>query len=242
MQSLANELGETYVPYACGVEVAALRKDEVPSAAWLLARAFDDDPLFCYLFPHQERRARALDALFKYAIRDAATFGRVDAARTENTLIGASIWLPPGAYPPSTARNIRAVPAFLTMAGLFPASLGRVTRTLAADTRAHIETPHWYLEAIGVEPSRQGRGVGTALLQGVLAQADDQDHACYLVTSRPRNLAWYSRLGFEKVATIRPDPASPPFWPMQREAGQTRCSPSPTSTSSRLSRPPGSLG
>lgn len=215
------------------MEVTALRKDEAQSAGRLLARAFDDDPLFGYLFPRQKRRTRTLYAIFKYAIRDAATFGRVDAARTENTLIGVSIWLPPDAFPPSTARNIRTLPVLLTMAGFFPMSLGRVTRTLAADTRAHIETPHWYLEAIGVEPSCQGRGVGTALLQGVLAKADEQNRDCYLVTSRPRNLAWYSRLGFERLATIRPDPSSPPFWPMQREpceSSRAASSISPVST------------
>lgn len=220
-RSLAGDRREGAATVGAGensrMEVSALRRGEADCAAWLLARAFDDDPLFGYLFPHQGRRARALRAIFKYGIRDAMSFGRVDAVHVGNALAAAAVWLPPGAFPPSASRNLRMLPALLAVTSLFPASLVRVSRTLAADTRAHIEKPHWYLQAIGVDPPHQGHGVGTALLEGVLSEADDQRHACYLVTSSPRNLAWYTRFGFERLATVRPEPASPPFWPMQRQ-------------------------
>ena len=63
--------------------------------------------------------------------------------------------------------------------------------------------PHFYLSALGVEPERQGEGIGTALVQPVLARADQR--AARPPTSRPRpgrNVLLYERLGFSVVEEL----------------------------------------
>jgi GNAT superfamily N-acetyltransferase len=55
--------------------------------------------------------------------------------------------------------------------------------------------PHWYLPIIGVEPSRQGTGIGSALLRPGLARADEWGLACYLDTGQPRNVRFYNARG-----------------------------------------------
>lgn len=197
--------------------IGRLSATELATASRLLVRAFADDPLFAYMFPDRGRRARALHAMFKAAVRDGLTHGLVNAFRSRETVTGVALWLPPGAWPPSMLRNLRQLPAFATAAVLFPGSVGTVARTLAADSKAHIDEPHWYLQLVGVEPSCRGRGIGTALLDGVLAAADEDRMPCFLVTSNPRNLGWYGHLGFEPTGSIRIHPASPPFWPMRRD-------------------------
>ncbi len=76
--------------------------------------------------------------------------------------------------------------------------------------------PHWYLPLIGVDPAHQGEGHGDALMAYALARCD-RDHApAYLESSKPRNIPFYRRYGFETarrdpgrfVADARPDAAA----------------------------------
>lgn len=68
--------------------------------------------------------------------------------------------------------------------------------------RAARVVPHnaWYLSIIGILPTAQGRGLGAKLLAGTLAEASHANVTCYLETFTPRNLRFYERLGFHRVA------------------------------------------
>jgi ribosomal protein S18 acetylase RimI-like enzyme len=79
----------------------------------------------------------------------------------------------------------------------------------------HPEEPHWYLALIGVDPSRQGRGLGAALLRHTLARVDRERLPAYLESSNPANVPLYQRHGFEVVGTIQAAD-SPPMFPMIR--------------------------
>jgi GNAT superfamily N-acetyltransferase len=74
---------------------------------------------------------------------------------------------------------------------------------------------HWYLMIIGVDPPRQGQGVGGALMAPVLRKADDARLPCYLETDKPEDVVFYQKHGFEVVEkfTVKD---SQPFWTMQR--------------------------
>jgi GNAT superfamily N-acetyltransferase len=67
----------------------------------------------------------------------------------------------------------------------------------------HPTAPHWYLGTLGVEPSLQGRGVGTALTRSWLARVDPDGLLAYLETDRAENLPFYARFGFQPVAAFR---------------------------------------
>lgn len=59
------------------------------------------------------------------------------------------------------------------------------------------EQPYWYLLAVGVEPSMQGQGIGTRLLEPIFERADEAGERCFLETASKQNVAWYQDLGFE---------------------------------------------
>jgi ribosomal protein S18 acetylase RimI-like enzyme len=80
----------------------------------------------------------------------------------------------------------------------------------------HPSEPHWYLPLIGVDPTRQGRGYGSALLQHALRRCDEDQTLAYLESSNPANVSLYERHGFEVVGTIQAG-ASPTFYPMVRK-------------------------
>ena len=61
-----------------------------------------------------------------------------------------------------------------------------------------VPAPHWYLDVIAVEPARQGRGIGSRLLQAAGAWADADGMPIVLLTYRP-SLPLYQRLGYVVV-------------------------------------------
>jgi ribosomal protein S18 acetylase RimI-like enzyme len=79
----------------------------------------------------------------------------------------------------------------------------------------HPIEPHWYLPMIGVDPSQQGKGYGSALMQHALIRCDRENKLAYLESANPRNVPLYKRLGFEILATIQIG-SSPPVFPMLR--------------------------
>jgi GNAT superfamily N-acetyltransferase len=201
---------------ARAAQLTTLRASDERAAAALLARAFADDPLSAWLFPHPGRRMRLLRSLFLHTIRDSLPFGAVDAARTGDHLSGVGLSLPPGAFPPTAFRTARMLPTLGLAAVLAPNRLRCVKRVLAEDARAHIAEAHWYAQAIAVDDSQRGRGVGSALLAAMLDRADRDSVATFLVTSNPRNRDWYSRHGFVTLTNVRVMSDAPTYWPMAR--------------------------
>lgn len=78
----------------------------------------------------------------------------------------------------------------------------------------HPEEPHWYLAMIGVDPSRQGRGLGSALLKAALRVVDEAGAPAYLESSNPRNTPLYERFGFQVMGKVAPGdfPGLEPMW------------------------------
>lgn len=76
--------------------------------------------------------------------------------------------------------------------------------------------PHWYLEAIGVDPEREGRGFGSALVRAGMQRADRDQTPVYLETETERNVRFYKHLGFEVVEQTSAAGLNLPLWLMVR--------------------------
>jgi ribosomal protein S18 acetylase RimI-like enzyme len=197
--------------------------ERLGEAAVLLARCFHSNPNFVDLFPGERARSRALPRMFAAGLRDALGLGHVYAAMrgvegaTRDELAGVAVWLPPGAFPLSAARQLRALPGMAGVLAAAPRSARRLLRYAAGIARLHPAQPHWYLEVVGVDPEARGLGVGTRLLEPVLHLADETGQPCYLETMTERNVAWYRSLDFEvREAAVRFVPGGPPNWTMVR--------------------------
>lgn len=205
------------------VRLIGLPGNRLREAAAVLARGFHDNPNFVDLFPDQRVRARALGRLQAAGLRDALGFGHVYAAARGGTgsagdeLVGVAAWLPPGGFPLSPGRQLRALPGMAGVLAAAPRSARRLLRYTGSITRLHPAQPYWYLEVVGVDPTARGLGIGTRLLEPVLARADEAGQPCYLETMTERNVAWYRGLGFEvRDAEVRFVPGGPPNWTMIR--------------------------
>ena len=76
---------------------------------------------------------------------------------------------------------------------------------------------HFYLATIGVIPSGQRSGVGTALIRAVLDRCDRERIPVYLANTKEPNLAFYGQHGFVARERAHLPEGGPPIWPMWRE-------------------------
>jgi ribosomal protein S18 acetylase RimI-like enzyme len=183
--------------------------------AAMLARAFQDDALMRYAVPDARQLLRLLPWLIGLNVRYGCRYGEVWATPDYQ---GAAVWLPSGQATLTPGRMLRA--------GMFAAPLRvrwSILRRLAAAgayaTALHehyAPQPHWYLSQLGVEPARQHQGIGSRLLQPMLARMDADRLPCYLETWHEANLAFYQRHEFAVVAEGAVPGGGPRTWAMLR--------------------------
>lgn len=198
-------------------EIAPLRRDHLPSAARALAGAFHTDPMMDYLMPDDRRRARALPLYFASVLRQAGRKGVIEVAARGGVAAAAIVSMPPGTYPLPLLPQIQELRTIL--ASGWTAAL-RNFRDLPAIEGAHPEFPFWYVMYLGVSPSLQRSGLGSALLGRTIDRADAQRLPVYLVTMKPENLAYYARFGFAVRQELRLGRSGPATWTLLREANE----------------------
>lgn len=80
----------------------------------------------------------------------------------------------------------------------------------------HLDAPHWYLHAIGVDPYHQNEGLGSILMEQALPKCDADGVPAFLESSNRRNVPFYLRHGFEVMQVVQVG-TSPTFTLMVRE-------------------------
>ena len=180
-----------------GVQVERLDRAGAREAGDVIATSHADYPGFRYVFPDPGVRRKVLHPFMAVTARDASVHGYALIARGDDSVLGAALWMPPGTFPLSGIRKARMTGGLLRVAVAARRSLPAFMRLGTALEHAHPPGPSWYLEALGVHPRAQRRGVGTRLMAPALALADEAGLPCYLQTSDPANVDYYRRFGFE---------------------------------------------
>jgi GNAT superfamily N-acetyltransferase len=181
-----------------------------------LGRAFFDDPVMCWMLPDAEARRRKLSKLFASMTRHhhLANGGVEVVSDGAGRIGGAAVWAPPGAWRATRAQELRAMPGLIWA---FGRSIQRGLVIEEMMKKAHPEEPHWYLAFIGSDPDVRGKGYGQALMNSRLDRCDAEHAPAYLESSKPDNVPYYQRFGFEITGEITP-PGGPTLIPMWRAA------------------------
>ncbi len=176
-----------------------LNKSQIKPVTEILARAFQDDPLFVYFFPDPSERAKRTPYQFQFLLRHAVAYGEVYA--TSPNLEGTALWLPSEKNNTSFWRKMRC-------GGLLMASrIGKEASSrrqhflecTASVHKRHTSFRHWYLKIMGVDPVFQGKGYAGTLLKAMLARTDEEHLPCCLNTQNEKNVSFYQHYGFELV-------------------------------------------
>ena len=180
-------------------------KDKALSAMML---AFSGDPFFRWFAPDPDLYVRHGCDLMNAFGGNAFNNGTAYASANYE---GVSFWLPPGV---KTDEEL----AHESISQIVPAELLETVWSIFGEMgNYHPKEDCWYLPLIGVDPARQGQGLGSALLKHALEIIDRNSLPAFLESSNPRNISLYERYGFEVVGRIQIG-SSPPVHPMIREA------------------------
>jgi GNAT superfamily N-acetyltransferase len=199
-------------PLSPAPSIRRARPQDIPALAGVLARAFVDDPVAGWAWRPDALRPVALERF--QAIRLSQLIAHEEVWCSED-LDCAALWAPPGRWHSTLRETAALVPCFLRPRLL--ARMPLVALGWEKLERAHPRKPeHFYLAVLGTDPSAQGRGLGSAVLSGVLDQCDNDGVGAFLESSKESNIAFYARHGFrvtEEIRLLR----GPSMWKMWRD-------------------------
>ncbi|KAF2873827.1 acetyltransferas-like protein [Massariosphaeria phaeospora] len=197
------------------VQVSRMTEADIDGAIDTIQQAFANDPYNLWVYPDRSkisltRNRVSLTIRCQWGIRH----GLFHVARnTDNPskILGCAMWLPPRqpAQPESW-------PLYLSSWWLWFSQVrmnlwyGRgglsttrywIWKKRQAEAQEKLWTSHkgyYFCNIVTVLPEAQGKGIGRALMEEVLQQADKEGVWCYLESSkREPNVAIYERFGFE---------------------------------------------
>jgi GNAT superfamily N-acetyltransferase len=183
---------------------------DVEPLAEMLARSFHDDPVTAWVYAREQRRPHWARRFFRWQVRRLL---EQDVTWTTDDRAGAALWALPGRWREETRDALALLR--VTLPGVLP-RLPRVVVGLSQVEARHPAGQHLYLAVLGVDPARQGTGLGSRVIQPGLDLCDQERLPAYLETGKQRNLAFYGRHGFEIVDRLDL-PKGPPVWFLWRE-------------------------
>lgn len=162
-----------------------------------MAHAFMENPFCQYLEPDGRKRFVTIQLLFAGMADIANRYGSIQPYG--QPLQGATVWFPPGTYPVTYWQMIRAgllqCPFVMGMG-----AMRRLLRLAAFTEMAHAQLmqdrPYWYLLFAGVDPARQGQGIGTALVAPMHQFLDARQQPALLEANSEALVGYWERFGY----------------------------------------------
>jgi ribosomal protein S18 acetylase RimI-like enzyme len=191
---------------AFGVRTA--QREDAAQLIDIMTLAFAADPAARWIWPDP---AQYLEYFPKFVQAFGGGAVALGTAFVCADLSAAALWFDPENGPDEDA-----------LGAILEESIAAAERDTAFDVfeqmgRHHPDEPHWYLPLIGVEPAKQRRGHGAALMRRALRQCDRDGRPAYLEASSLRSIPFYQAHGFEVTGRITVG-ACPPIFPMVRPA------------------------
>jgi hypothetical protein len=143
---------------------------ELEAATEVQSAAFQDDPLWLFLFPEVERRKRLLRKTFRRVLRWGILNGRAYAVGEPPQ--GVALWSAPNEKLP-ILNALRSGIWQMLFDLVFMLSLPRAVPIFSrfeAMQQRYAPEPHYYLQTIAVAPSAQGQELASKLIRPILAQ------------------------------------------------------------------------
>ncbi len=181
-----------------------------------LSRAFLEDPIAAWLFPHPESRARDLSRFFLVQLRHG--YLPRGTVKCSFDFQATAMWISSWARPLGIGDRIAHLRIPILLGDRFNQAR-QLTRALAS---FHPREPHLYLGTIGTSPEAQSRGYGSLLVEAFLDDARKMNVGAYLECSSEHNVGFYRRFGFDVRREVRAPGDGPTLWLMWRKADSPR--------------------
>jgi len=180
-----------------GIGVRRMSPGELDAACTVIGLAFADNPNALTMAGGDRSKAQRIMQAAVRVAKLGRQYSRVVVAEDAGRIIGvlnAAEW--PNCQL-TMREKLKTAPAMVRAMGL---ALPRVLRMTSVWAKHDPRERHWHVGPIGVHPSYQGRGIGSAMLGAFLQTVDEQKSPAYLETDVDRNVALYENFGFKVIA------------------------------------------
>jgi len=187
--------------------------DDIDAMKRVLARAYDKDPLVNWFVLQDGKRTQRIEKFFEVPFKYYAM--KYDHVITTEELNGAAAWYPPepkDCWKSSTLKNLSLIHKIISICGI-RAVPSRMLGLLMME-KHHLKKPHYYLFGLGVDPSQQGKGIGSHLLQFGLSMCNEKGVPAYLETETEDNVRFYEKHDFKVVDEFLIPHNGPKIWTM----------------------------
>lgn len=158
----------------------------------ILSKSFEANQSVNYIVRQDNKKTGRIDALMEYSFEVCSLFG--DVFFSDDHKACALLLYPQNKR--TTIKSIWLDVKLITQAIGFD-GIGKALERESKIKAKQSKEPMIYLWFIGVNPSDQHKGIGSKLLQDVIAFAEQKKLPIFLETSTLTNLPWYERFGFK---------------------------------------------
>ncbi len=165
-----------------------------------------------FMIPDAQARVAKLPRLFGVLLKLALPHGLCHVTQGYEA---ATLWKPPGKWHLSLWDYVLNGPQLL---GVFGSSVFSVMGTMDRIEKVHPKKPHYYLQVIGTDPAKQGKGFASRLMRHQLAVSDAAGMPLLSGIEQGHEPADLSQLRLRGDGARSRIPDGPTLWPMWREA------------------------
>ncbi len=200
--------------------LSQINRNQIKSAAKVLARAFLNDPLYIAYFPDSSKRIDQNYHLMNNSILYCMRYGEIFI--TSSKLEGVALWQ---LNEPRKKKEDDPFKLFLNWINFSLAiALGKDLETVQSIySYTHsihyklVPSRHWHFFILGVDPQFQGKGYASRLIKPMLARIDKDHLPCYLDTNNEKNVDLYQYFGFKTLKKYQIPDTDVMNWSMIRE-------------------------
>ena len=183
--------------------IAPLTEDRVDEVARVLAASFAVGSHASAMLPAKAtgREEEWLRPFYAHLVRSAHLEGGASEVVLDDdgAVRAVALWNAPGQRRPALWREFLSAPLYVKVFGRHVFEALRSARQTGRERmREAPDSRHWYLRSLGTDPSAQGHGYGSELLQHRVEQADAEGSGIWLEASSRRNVPFYERFGFRE--------------------------------------------
>lgn len=158
----------------------------------ILTESFDTNQSVNYIIKKDNKRVKRIRALMDYSFETCRRFGEILMSEDRNAC--ALI-----VYPDKKKTTLQSISLDLKL--IFQCvGFRNIKKTLRRESLIKKVQPKesmTYLWFIGVNPEKQGNGIGSRLLSDILENSMMENRPVYLETSTLNNLSWYKKFDFD---------------------------------------------
>jgi len=157
----------------------------------ILSKSFENNQSVNYIANPRKKSSNGIRYLMNYSFEVCHLFGDIYLSDDRHAV---ALILYPETKKTNLSSVLLDVKLILNCIGV--SNIGKALKRESSIKKLQPQKPMNYLWFIGVDPQKQGDGIGSQLMEEIIQYSEKMQKPIYLETSTLSNLPWYEKFGF----------------------------------------------